>query len=96
MRRIYRNPDVLWREESQPVTGTTPPGEAVAAILFTDGQILSLNELGAEIWQLCNGLTEDEIVQRLMTDFAVTEQVVRSDLVEFLAELAKKGFVHYA
>jgi GeoRSP system PqqD family protein len=96
MRKVFRNPDVLWREESQPVTGSDTPGEAVAAILFADGQLVSLNELGAEIWQLCDGLTEVEVVARLMAEFEVPEDIATADVATFLAELAMKGFIHYA
>ena len=96
MNKIYRNPDVLWREETVSATDPLTPGEAVAGILFADGQMLSLNELGMEIWQQCEGRTALEIVAYLLAEFEVTEEVVRRDVAEFLADLARKGFIRYA
>jgi GeoRSP system PqqD family protein len=95
MQKILRNPDVLWREESFADTGDTPAEEAVAAILFADGQMLSLNELGTEIWKLCDRKTVDEIVAAVLAEFEVTESVVRQDVAMFLDELARKGFIRY-
>lgn len=95
MGTVLRNPDVLWREETPPASVVAAPEEAVAAILFADGQIVSLNELGFEIWKLCDGLSEEDIVARLVADFDVAEEVVRRDLAAFLADLAQKGFIRY-
>ncbi len=93
MSQIYRNPDVLWREEASAVAAA--PEETVAGILFADGQMLSLNELGMEIWKQCDGRTAEEIVGLLLAEFDVTEAVVQQDVADFLAELAKKGFIRY-
>jgi GeoRSP system PqqD family protein len=92
--KIYRNSDVLWREETA-VDGASP-GETAAGILFSDGQMVSLNEVGMEIWKLCDGLTTEEIADLLMADFDVSAETVQADVVAFLAELATKGFIRYA
>ena len=96
MTRVYRNPDVLWREETAEPSNSKAPGESVAGILFADGRMLSLNELGMEIWQQCEGRTEAEIVAWLLAEFEVTEEVARRDVAAFLADLAGKGFIRYA
>lgn len=94
MSRIYRNPDVLWRRESDGSEDTAQE-ESVAAILFSGGSMLSLNELGIELWELCDGRTVDEIVSSLLTEYDVEEDVLRSDVQEFMENLLLKGFIRY-
>jgi pyrroloquinoline quinone biosynthesis protein D len=94
MSRIFHNPDVLWRRESDNSDGG-PQEEAVAAILFSGGSMLSLNEFGIEIWELCDGRTVDEMVASLMPEFDIAEDVLRSDILEFLDSLTQKGFIRY-
>jgi GeoRSP system PqqD family protein len=102
MPRIFRNPDVLWREEEDPrqeaLTGLEQ-GEDVSevgtALLFHNGQMISLNILAAEIWKLCDGRTVAEIVTELLTAFEVDEDELVSDVTAFLSELDEKGFILY-
>ena len=94
MGKILRNPDVLWREETMDSEAGSPE-ETVAGILFADGQMLSLNELGMEIWKLCDGRTADDVVDLLLAEFEVAPEVVRADVAAFLADLATKGFIRY-
>ena len=94
MSRIFRNPDVLWRREPDAGDGTSQE-EAVAAILFSGGSMLSLNELGIELWEMCDGRTVDELVAALMPEFDVAEDVLRTDIQAFLASLLQKGFIRY-
>lgn len=93
MSRIYRNPDVLWRRESDE-EGTSQE-DAVAAILFSGGSMLSLNEFGIELWELCDGLTVDEMVASLLPELDVAEEILRSDIMDFLNSLSQKGFIRY-
>ena len=100
--KIQRNPDVLWREEDdhrQEALAGLDQGEDVAeigtALLFHNGQMVSLNILGAEIWKLCDGRTEAEIVNELLNCFEVEQVELSNDVAEFLAELAEKGFIQY-
>ena len=95
MKTIRRNPDVLWREESPQAAAPPVAEDAVAGILFADGEMVSLNELGMEIWKLCDGRSEDAIVAQLLAEFEVPEEVVRQDVTSFLADLASRGFVRY-
>ncbi len=102
MAKIYRNPDVLWREEEEPLqealTGLDQ-GEDVAdlgtSLLFHNGQMLSLNILGTEIWKLCDGRTAEEIVAELLNAFEVEQEELSKDVAIFLGELAEKGFIEY-
>jgi GeoRSP system PqqD family protein len=94
MSRVFRNPDVLWRRESDTDDGATQE-EAVAAILFSGGSMLSLNEFGIELWELCDGKSVDEMVASLLPDFDVEEDLLRTDILAFLDSLSQKGFIRY-
>ncbi len=94
MSRIYRNPDVLWRRETE-TSSDASPEEVVAAILFSNGSMLSLNDFGIELWELCDNRTVDEMVGLLLPEFDVDEEVLRSDIHDFLDSLSQKGFIRY-
>lgn len=99
--KIYRNPDVMWREEEE---GRTMAAEGLergedveevgTSLLFADGVMVTLNMLGTEIWKMCDGRTRDEIVSELLQQFDVEEEVLREDVEQFLEELSAKGFIH--
>lgn len=102
MKRIHRNPDILWREEDDAVEEAHSlldqggdAGEIGTAILFADGTMVTLNLLGTEIWKRCEGRTEEEIIAELLTEFEVEEQVLRADVAAFLNELAGKRYIEY-
>ncbi len=102
MMKIFRNPEVLWREEDEPkaeayagLSAGEDVSEVGTAVLFADGVMLSLNVLGAEIWKACDGKTMDEIVAELSGRFDVEASVLREDASAFLSELAEKGFIRY-
>lgn len=103
MRKVQRNPAVMWREEADALSGVREAldrgdevGECGTSILFSGGTMLSLNYLGTEIWKLCDGRSFDEIVAALLAEFDVEEETLVADVESFLAELAAKGFVTYA
>lgn len=103
MKRIFRNPDVLWREEEEAVEEANAllenggeAGEIGTAILFSDGTMVTLNILGTEIWKRCDGMSEDEIVSELLQEFDVEESVLRADVAAFLHELEEKRYITYA
>lgn len=100
--KIYRNPDVMWREEDdtrQEALDGLEHGDDVAdigtALLFHNGQMVSLNILGTEIWKLLEGRTKAEIVAELLDLFEVEENELDADVTAFLAELDAKGFIEY-
>ncbi len=100
--KIFRNDDVLWREEDDSRSQALQDlekGDDIAdvgtSVLFADGVMLSLNLLGTEIWKRCEGKTLDEIVSELIGQFDVEINVLREDAKAFLAQLAEKGFIRY-
>ena len=102
MKRIQRNPDILWREEDEALEEAAAllesGGEASeigTAILFSDGTMVTLNLLGTEIWKRCEGRTEEEIVTELLEEFEVEVDILRHDVATFLNELAEKRYIFY-
>jgi GeoRSP system PqqD family protein len=94
MSRVFRNPDVLWRRESDE-SEEAGQEEAVAAILFSGGSMLSINEFGIELWEMCDSRTVDEIVESLKDEYDVDVELLRSDILSFLENLSQKGFIRY-
>jgi len=100
--KIYRNDEVLWREEDetrvQAYEGLAQ-GDDVSdmgtSVLFSDGIMMSLNILGTEIWKRCDGRGVEEIVSELTEQFDVEPGVLKEDTLAFLAELEQKGFIRY-
>ncbi len=102
MNRIFRNPDVLWREEDEALTEAYLGLESGAdveelgtSLLFAGGEMVALNLLGTEIWKLCDGRTPEEIVTLLLEEFEVEPDILRADVDAFLAELTAKGFIRH-
>jgi len=100
--KIFRNPDILWREEEDSkaqvydrLTKGDDVSEIGTSVLFSDGIMLSLNVLGTEIWKRCDGRSEDEIVSELTALFDVDPKIVTEDARQFLSQLAEKGFIRY-
>jgi GeoRSP system PqqD family protein len=100
--KIYRNPDVMWREEDEykeQVLEGLEKGDDVedvgTSVLYSGGQMLSLNLLGTEIWKLCDGRTIDEIVSSLVESFEVEPEVLKNDVAAFVDELKEKKFIRY-
>jgi GeoRSP system PqqD family protein len=100
--KIFRNPDVLWREEDEPraeafvgLSQGDDVSEIGTSVLFSDGIMLSLNILGTEIWKQCDGKTLEELSTALLDQFEVEPEVLRKDMMDFLAELKEKDFVRF-
>ena len=100
--KIYRNPDVLWREEeeaSREALAVLERGDDVeemgTSLLFADGVMVTLNLLGTEIWKMCDGISSEELIAALLAQFEVEEDVLREDVQLFLDDLAAKGFIRY-
>lgn len=93
----------MWREEVDALAEAQAGldhgddiGDLGTAVLFSGGAMLSINFLGTEIWKLCDGRSLDDIVAELLEQFDVEEELLRSDVLAFLDELGKKGFITYA
>jgi hypothetical protein len=68
-------------------------GETVVLNLET-GLYFGLDELGTEIWNdLRSGNTLQQAVDRLLETFDVPEQTLRTDLLQFVSQMAAKGLV---
>lgn len=100
--KIFRNPDVMWREEDEYKSRAyegLEKGEDVekigTSVLYLNGMMLSLNILGTEIWKRCEGSMLDEIVSELAGIFDVEPIVLKKDAEAFIAELKEKGYVRY-
>jgi GeoRSP system PqqD family protein len=100
--KIYRNADVMWREETEhkelALKTLAEGGEAEeigASILFLNGQMLTLNLLGTEIWSKCDGIEAGKLITDLSEVFDVDPETLEADVKEFLSELKEKGFIRY-
>jgi pyrroloquinoline quinone biosynthesis protein D len=100
--KIFRNPDVMWREEdkfkAQAYEGLEKGDDVEnigTSVLYSGGTMLALNILGTEIWKKCNGRTTDEIISELTDQFEVEPAILKKDVMKFLSELKEKGFIYY-
>jgi hypothetical protein len=58
------------------------------------GLYFALNEVGARVWELCDGERNvDDIVEIITGEFDAPEATVRADIVELLAHLAREGLL---
>ncbi len=80
-------------EVSKEVLSRILDGEAVLLDLAS-GTYFGLNEVGSDIWEiLSSGVTVDEVVRRIVTQFEVDSATARRDLEELLSELTSRGLV---
>ena len=101
MKRLLRNPDIVWRiekrreeealralEEGKDVT------ERGTVILIISGMMHQLNLVGGRIWSLCDGTrTEAEVSALLAGEFEVDSGEVADDVAEFVADLCRRGWL---
>ena len=56
-----------------------------------DGGYYALDEVGAIIWDLCDGhRTVSEVVAALCAEFDAPEETVQADVLEFIADLRRE------
>lgn len=56
--------------------------------------MMTLNEVGAEIWKMLPEVKdEEEIVQRLLTEYEATAEQIRPDVSAFLGRLRELGIL---
>ena len=90
LNQIYRkNPDVVYRVIA---------GEAILLPISKEtqvaGRLLSLNEVGAFIWELIDGKRRlGEILAEILREHEVEEDPARSDLLELISKLEKLGAI---
>ncbi|HEX9861588.1 MAG TPA: GeoRSP system PqqD family peptide chaperone [Nitrospirota bacterium] len=103
MKRIGRNPDVIWREEEEArdeVISAMGRGEDASAegtvLLIVSGMMHQLNILGGEIWKLLDGdVDEKTVVDRLHEIFDVDRETLEADVHAFLEDLGTRGWIEY-
>ncbi|MFH1783719.1 MAG: PqqD family protein [bacterium] len=69
--------------------------EEEAVLVDVDrGEVIHLNPVGAEIWNLIDGKKSvGEIVTHIYQQFEVAQETAKKDTLEFLAKLAKKDII---
>lgn len=59
-----------------------------------DGGYYALDEVGARIWELCDGSRAiAQIVDVLCDEFDAPEAIVRADVLEFIDDLRREGLL---
>lgn len=101
MNKPLRNPEIVWRVEKRrqaEVMKALEAGEDVddsgTVILLLSGMMHQLNLVGGLIWQQCDGERAlADIAAELASEFSVEQAEVESDVEEFVAELAERGWL---
>lgn len=101
MNKPLRNPEIVWRVEKrrqENVLKALEAGEDVddsgTVILLLSGMMHQLNLVGGLIWQHCDGNnTVADIADILGSEFDVEKAEVASDVVDFVADLAERGWL---
>ena len=101
MIKPLRNPEIVWRVEKRrqaDVLKALEAGEDVAdsgtVILLQSGMMHQLNLIGGMIWEQCDGQkTLADIAGELAKEFSVEQTEVESDVAEFVADLAERGWL---
>jgi hypothetical protein len=76
--RLKHNPDVI----------AQPSGESVVLFHMSSGRYYSLNELGARIWELCDGSRSfSEIVGLVEAEYDAPPEVILEDSRTLVAAL---------
>ncbi len=80
---VLRARDVAWRAFD---------GE-VALVHPATGQLRTLNEVGARIWQLADGRPFEALVTELLNEFDVDRTSLEADVRAFLDDLTARGML---
>lgn len=75
------------------VVGRVLDGEAVL-VLPRLGKVKVLNEVGARIWQLCDGSrTIQQIADVIQSEYQADQAEAAADTLAFIADLSSQGVV---
>ncbi len=85
--RPVRHPGITWRPVSEEeIVLVLPAAEGSA-----EREEQELNEVGARIWELCDGAhSVQDIADAVAEEFDVDEPTARADAVEFVRELLEQ------
>jgi len=103
MKKITRNPDVIWREEEEAraeVISAMERGEDASSegtvLLIVSGMMHQLNILGGEIWKRLDGtIDEAGLIDELNDVFDVDRATLEGDVRAFLGDLEARGWISY-
>ncbi len=71
-------------------------GETVL-LRLADGYYYTLDEVGAAVWELCDGSrTADEVIAAIGDTFDAPEDVIRQDVTAFVGELVDEQLLDRA
>ncbi len=63
-------------------------------IVLTFNGLITVNEVGASIWNMLQKeVTFEEVVKGILDEYEVEESVARQDVEEFLEKLAENGIL---
>ena len=69
---------------------------ATVLLSLDEGTYFSLNDVGAVVWEMCDGThTLAEVVEAVCAEFDAPPDVVTSDVVALVEELASERLVVY-
>ena len=64
------------------------------AFILLDSRMVSLNEVGSRIWELCrDGAELDEVGRMIAQEFETTEDVARRDAEQFVTDLVARDML---
>jgi hypothetical protein len=56
-----------------------------------DGGYYAIDEVGAAVWELCDGVRRlDEVISTLTAEFDAPEATIRADVLEFVQDLRRE------
>ena len=96
-----RNPDIIWRIERRrqdevlrALEAGEDAGERGTVLLIEKGTMHQLNLVGGMIWERCDGTRSRQLIaSELAGEFAVGREELENDVNEFVADLAKRGWL---
>lgn len=85
-----------WVPVQNPSVVSRLVGDEAVLVLPIKGQVKVLNELGARIWSLIDGVrTVDDIISVLVNEFMVNRAVASVDATDFLKKLADREIINF-
>jgi hypothetical protein len=68
-----------------------PNAESLILLNPEDGQYYTLDEVGARVWELCDGThAVADVVSAIHSEYAAPLSTIRSDVVELLDDLGRE------
>lgn len=103
MKKLIRNPDIVWRVEKRRQEETLralEQGEDVSergtVILIISGMMHQLNLVGGMIWSLCDGSRDlSGLVAEMAREFEVEADILLRDVEAFVDDLLKRGWLNH-